>query len=204
MDGVRASLGLSGLANGGSALPLADLLDSAGKNIGDVEMVSLNPGGDTLAALANGSVGITQLLPPFSNDPQVTDCCVKMRDLLATGRYVAMASAIEEQPEVFEAFARAILRTQRTYLQGNYYEDDDVVAFLAEWTGAPLETVKQGSASYDFGDDLQNDAEAVEQAQDLWLEAQTEGWTSTILDYDEPIDVAKVVDPSIVDAVNAE
>ncbi len=204
VDGMRVTIGPSGLANIATAIALRDLLASVDKSIADIELVNMAPNTDTLIALTQGALGAAQLLPPFSDDPSVAECCVFLGDRLsAAGRYITTAEAISDRSDVLEAFSRAMLRTIRTYLQGDYHADPEVAAALSKWTGAPVDTVTAGEAPYDFGTELINEVELVVEAQEFWIDAEAEGWTTPILNYKEPIPTEQVVDTSIIDAVNA-
>jgi len=195
VDGMKIVLGTQKEASP-TVYVLKTALDTVDKSVEDIEMVGLNPNADSLVALQNGAVDGAHLLSPFSDDPGLADCCVLVQETIAAGKYAAMAEDLEAEPEVYEAFVRAVIRTNQTYLQGNYHENPEVAPILAEFTGAPLETVEAAKTWYGFGPEARNDDELVAELQDMWL-----GF-GEILAYDEAMPLEDISTQAIVDAVN--
>lgn len=195
VDGMKIVLGTQKEASP-TVYVLKTALDKVDKSVEDVEVMGLNPNADSLVALQNGAVDGAHLLSPFSDDPGLADCCVLVQETIAAGKYAAMAEDLEAEPELYEAFVRAVIRTNRTYLQGNYHENPEVAPILAEFTGAPLETVEAAKTWYGFGDEARNDDELVEELQTMWLDF------GEILAYDEAMPLEDVSTQAIVDAVN--
>ncbi|HMG45481.1 MAG TPA: hypothetical protein VK611_29380 [Acidimicrobiales bacterium] len=196
VDGLRIVLGTQKEASP-TVYVLKTALDAVDKEVGDVEVMGLNPNADSLVALQNGAVDGAHLLSPFSDDPGLAECCALVQETIPAGKYAAMKEDLEGDPELYEAFVRALVRTQRTYLQGNYHQDPEVAPILAEFTGAPQETVEAAATWYGFGDEARNDEEMVEELQDMWL-----GF-GEILSYDEAHPVEDFSTQAVVEAVNA-
>jgi NitT/TauT family transport system substrate-binding protein len=195
VDGMKVVLGTQGQASP-TIYVAREMVEAVGKSVDDIEVTVLEPNADSLVALENGAVDAAHLLSPFSDDPGLTDCCALVQETIAAGKYAALKADLEDRPEVYEAFTRALIRTQRGYLQGNYHQDPDVAAILAEFTGAPIETVEAAQTWYGFGDEARNDDELVIALQDMWLDF------GEILSYDEPLAIEDMSTQTIVEAVN--
>lgn len=195
VDGMKVVLGTQGLASP-TIYVAREMVEDVGRSIDDIEVTVLEPNADSLVALENGAVDAAHLLSPFSDDPALEDCCALVHETVAAGKYAALRSDLEDRPEVYEAFTRALIRTQRGYLQGNYHQDADVAAILAEFTGAPIETVEAAQTWYGFGDEARNDDELVIALQEMWLDF------GEILSYTEPLAIEDMSTQAIVDAVN--
>jgi len=195
VDGMKIVLGTQKEASP-TIYVLKLALDEVGKSVKDISMQGLNPNADSLIALQNGAVDGAHLLSPFSDDPGLADCCVLVQETIPAGKYAAMSEDLEAEPELYEAFVRALIRTQRDHLQGNYHQDPDVADVLAAFTGAPLETVQSAKTWYGFGAEARNDEDLITTLQDMWLDF------GGILAYTEPLSVDTFSTQSIVDAVN--
>jgi NitT/TauT family transport system substrate-binding protein len=105
----------------------------------------------------------------------------------------------QQQPEVAKAILRAIVRTHRTYLQGDYHKDAKVVAAMAKTTGVQESTIT-ASDPLVFTTDLQytKDAEqSITDAQTFWAQA------GGLLSYTTPLALDKINDTSLAKAVVA-
>ena len=99
-----------------------------------------------------------------------------------------------EQPEVAAAIVRALTRTTRTYLQGDYRADPEVRAAIIESMGI-TEAQLQGPASIVFDPDFEFPVEVVAPVEAVWLEA------GGILTYADPLPVEDYFDDSVRQAV---
>jgi NitT/TauT family transport system substrate-binding protein len=112
---------------------------------------------------------------------------------VAASTYTMSADFIEDQPEVAEAIMRAITRTVRTYLQGDYHADDEVMAALSEAFGVPVEAMRQ-TPPLVFDPDMGLDVELLERIQNVWID-------NDVLEFDEPLPSDQLVDRSVVERV---
>jgi NitT/TauT family transport system substrate-binding protein len=196
IPGMRISLGSAGVSTT-SAVPVARWLDEHGYGLGDITSVPLG-GPDMLVALEQGSVDASYLNSPMWQQPSVAECCVLVtpQPPIAASVYTFTAEGIEREPEVAAAIMRAIARTVRTYLQGDYHADPEVMAVLSEVLGTPID-VLASSPSLRFDPDLGLEVDVLEESQAVWVEA------GGILEYDEPRPLDAVADTSLVEAVLA-
>ena len=94
-----------------------------------------------------------------------------------------------------QPFVRAYIRTVNTYLDGDYQQDDEVMAALAEVTGTPVESLANTPPLIFDWEIRERTAGLI---QDLFIELGT-------VDYDEPIPSDQLVDRSLyLEAVGAE
>jgi NitT/TauT family transport system substrate-binding protein len=107
--------------------------------------------------------------------------------------YTMTRSFIEDEPDVARAMTRALLRTVRTYLQGDYHADDEVMDALADGMGTDVETLR-AQPSLLFDPDMGIDGESVEALQEAWIEVD-------VLEYDEPVPAEELIDATVVDDV---
>jgi NitT/TauT family transport system substrate-binding protein len=104
------------------------------------------PSADTVQALQNGAIDCGVLLDPLwlqvADDPayvmMATQTPGEPLGLVAFGR-----SLLQEKPEVGVAFVRAVVRTINTYFEGDYHQDPEVMAEIAEVTGQDMSRLTQ-------------------------------------------------------------
>jgi NitT/TauT family transport system substrate-binding protein len=190
---VMPGIGGGGFGNPG-ALPLWHAMQDIGLDPDDVEAVSVNTPADAAALLENGSASISLGLTPYWSTIEESGCCTFLVPTTVSGSFLVNTDFIEERPEVAQAFFRAVMRTNRTYLQGNYHEDEEVVAALAEATGVPVETLRE-QPPLGFSEDLAIEIEAV--LPDFQEQFRTFG----LLSYDEDLDVEQMINTEPVDAI---
>ncbi|GAA1845102.1 hypothetical protein GCM10009836_25760 [Pseudonocardia ailaonensis] len=113
----------------------------------------------------------------------------------ATGTFLASAEWLKNQPEVAAAFFRAAMRTNRTYLQGDYLNNQKVVDAEAKILGTtPENLVADGLAGYAADLDPKVPKTYFPVFQDLSRAAK-------VLSYDKTLTVEDVFDSSPVDNV---
>jgi NitT/TauT family transport system substrate-binding protein len=196
MKGRTVSFG--GPAGLGSAatLPFANFVEQCDLTINDVT-VSVVGGPDALIALQNGSIDAAYLPDPLWADADAkgyAEFAIPFgQDTV--GGYV-MGPLRTEKPEVADAIIRALVRTTRTYLQGDYRNDPEVRPALEEVLGVGGAVLDVGSPLI-FDPDMRFDPVIVEPIQKVWIEA------GDLLSYDEPLPVTDIVDESNLDRVLA-
>jgi NitT/TauT family transport system substrate-binding protein len=99
---------------------------------------------DSAPALINGSAPAALLLTPFWDVVAKDGCCefIDGYPRSSFSHYYFGPTLLEERPEVGQAFARAIARTTRAYLQGDYHNDPVIGPRSAELLEQPLEHLR--------------------------------------------------------------
>lgn len=190
LKGATIAVPRAGLASG-QTYDLITALAKGGLTIDDVTLLPLsNP--DHVTAIANGAVqAINAEVDPFASSIIEAGDAVLVQPLLddiATGGYFMRSNLVDDQPEVAEAFMRALIRTSETYLQPGYHEDPEVVAAIAEAVGAPPENIAASPEKL-FHWPVPEHSFAT--LQDMFMELG-------MLEYDEPIDPSTVINTTIV------
>ena len=152
-------------------------------------------GPEMLIALESGSLDAGFLFDPIWADAEREGYAklIVSQPRVALGGYL-FGTMRDEEPEVVEAFVRAIMRTTRTYLQGDYHQDPDVVAGLVETMGVPEETIT-GGLSLVFDADLTFDPSPIVPMQEVWI------GVGDILTYDTPMPADDLFDLRFIDEV---
>jgi NitT/TauT family transport system substrate-binding protein len=179
------------------AYPIATAFEDAGISVLDMDVEEI-PSEDMVQALENDAVQAAWLLDPFwidaADNPDFT--------LVATqppgepiGGLMFGGHCFDEKRDACEAFARAYVRTVNTYLDGDYQQDDEVMAALAEETGTSEESL---AATPSLIFDWEIRERTTDLMQGFFIDFET-------VEYDEPIPEAEVVDRSLyLAAVGAE
>jgi NitT/TauT family transport system substrate-binding protein len=188
---------ISGGAGASTTLPVAEALEPIGASFEDLSLQQVEFS-QMVTALETGALDGAYLLSPFWQQPAVADCCtlVTGQPPFSSSAYIMTGEAIDDDAEVSTAIMRALMRTVRTYLQGDYHADADVMATLAEALGQPVDALTRGPSMVfdpDFG--FYVDVEAL---QDVWIEV------GDILEYDEPVPASEIVDDSIIQTLLGE
>lgn len=130
-----------------------------------------------------------------------TGCCelvTPLPSVLAHGSgFVMNRDFYESQPEVAEAVLRALVRTNRTYLQDGFHEDQAVMEELSAAMGVPADALRASLAPV-FLPDMAIDRSTIESLQATWLEI------GEVLSYEEPIPIDDIVDTSVLSRVLEE
>lgn len=102
------------------------------------------PSVDTVPAMKNGAIDCGIILDPLWTELAGDEDYV----LAATqtpgeplGIYAFGKRLLEDSPEIGDAFTRAYIRTVNTYFDGDYHEDAEVMAEIAEVTGQSVEAL---------------------------------------------------------------
>jgi NitT/TauT family transport system substrate-binding protein len=139
-----------------------------GLTVKDVTVSNLGAG-DLVAALQSGGVDGGFLVDPFWADAEAKGYAV-----LATPNYKGtlggyfIGSSLSNKPEVQDAFVRALLRTTRTYLQGDYRKDPKVRPALLKVMGVPEATL-DAAPPLIFDPQMTLDLSSIQGVQTTWL-----------------------------------
>ena len=141
---VASAVGLTSVI----AYPISQAFSSAGADPTKMEYVQI-PSADMATALQNGAVDAAWMLDPFWTQFADNDDYV----LVATqtpgepiGGIFFGDRLLNQDPEVGQAFARALVRTINTYLTGNYHDDPEVMAQIADITGITVDQMTKTPA----------------------------------------------------------
>jgi NitT/TauT family transport system substrate-binding protein len=181
---IATIAGPSGIAT----VPIGRYLESVGKSLSDVtfEQVAL---ADMQAALEAGAVDAAWVNAPVTTVLDATGQYAKVEGYedgeYGVGYFLG-PNLRTDHPEVGQAFVRALARTVRDHLSGDYKSDDAVVAALAETMESTPEAVRK-TPSMTFAAELPTDA--IQAAQEDWLEI------GDLLDFERPMDPSGYLDP---------
>jgi NitT/TauT family transport system substrate-binding protein len=106
----------------------------------DVSLSPLN-GSNALVALETGALQAADLYAPSSSQAISSGVAKLAVEVPAGAGAMVMGNILTSHPQVAEAIARALLRTQRTYLQGDYHSNPQVAADIAKILGVPASFV---------------------------------------------------------------
>jgi NitT/TauT family transport system substrate-binding protein len=168
-----------------------------GASVKGVQLSTLG-GGDLVAALQSGGVDGGALYDPNWHDPDSKGYAV-----LAVPNYKGVLGgymygpSLSGKPEVLDAIVRALLRTTRTYLQGNYKTNPNVVAASAKELGVPAATFTSAPPLV-FDPNMKWDTSVVTSVQKTWMSI------GGLLTYDKPLTIDQVYDPTHVNKVLGE
>ncbi|WP_406053912.1 ABC transporter substrate-binding protein [Streptomyces sp. NBC_01077] len=197
--GMKLVLGPIGIgqSTAGSA---SKWLQSIGLSLEDVQIVNMSPP-DTVVAMKQGAVDGAYLLGPFW---QQVEASGKSRYVTGTrgnvASYMMPTRFMEEKPEVAEAIMRAVLRTHRTYLDGDYHKDPEVVKALSKAMKVPSDVFTKTETPFKFTSDFQSAfaEKATLDLQGVWLNA------GGVLSYKEPLPPERIVDLNLARKVAGE
>ncbi|WP_344415864.1 hypothetical protein [Pseudonocardia ailaonensis] len=109
--------------------------------------------------------------------------------------FLSNSQWLKDEPEAAAAFFRAIMRTNRTYLQGDYLADKTVLDAQAQILGStPENVIQSGLAKYSADLDAANQKQLFPVYQNMFREAK-------VLSYDKTLTVDDIFDESPVAAV---
>jgi len=186
LKGKKVSTGSATGLGAPSVVQLASYLKQCNLTVKDVTIVPQG-GNDLLAALSSGAVDAGYLADPIW--PQA----VKAGMLLIQPVNVPitsywMGSIREKQPEVAAAIMRALIRTVRTYLQGDYRSNPEVKAGMIksmQLTDAQL----TGPSPLIFPAAFEFPTAAVDPIQQSWIDI------GGLLNYKTPMPTSSYTDP---------
>jgi NitT/TauT family transport system substrate-binding protein len=139
--GLRVGIGPT-LAGSTPAVALGTYLSQHCPSV-TMHDVSLSPlnGSNALVALETGALQAADLYAPSSSQAISSGAAKLAVEVPAGAGAMVMGSILTSHPQVAEAIARALLRTQRTYLQGDYHSSPQVAADIAKILGVPASFV---------------------------------------------------------------
>ncbi len=149
-------------------VPLSRYIKTLGLSVEMIEIVKI-PAGEGGFPLERGLIDGAYLYSPEHLNLLTSGLAVRVAGFEAeqasTG-YVFGSRLLSSSPELGDAFARALLRTVRNYLQDDYKANPEVLAALAEALGLTLEEL-QLTGSYYFPTRV--DSDLFTDAQSIWL-----------------------------------
>ena len=181
-------------------VPLALLVDKCpGTTLADVKShMTFSPlvGPDVVAALDNGALDIAYLYDPLLGTSGLTDhATFEPQTPLSYDLYGwMMGSVLQTRPAVARALIRAMLRTQDTYLMGNYVKNPTVLAGLSKVLSEPGPELKSFPPSIFHN---QISATGITQLQQDYIQF------GGLLPFTTPVFPSQFIDSSLVDAVEA-
>jgi len=172
-------------------------LDKAGLTLNDVTWRQMSPS-DMLVALENGGINVALLLDPtWLKIDQSKAVLPFPYPAEVTGGYFFGPNLLVKNRAVGEAFMRAMVRTQRTYLQGNYGNNPRVVAALAKELELTEEQIRASAESIRFPADMPMPKNFAEAVQNTFLSV------AGLLNYTKPLPDEQVMDRSFLRAAGA-
>lgn len=191
IKGMRVTLGPSSNLDAASMYYFYKWLEENDATLDDVEFVTLGSASDMLVAIEQGAIDAAGLLTPFWVDAQ--DIAKPVAGVgFQSSAYLINTEWADANPEVAEAFFRAVARTIDQNLTGDYKSDPQLVATIAKIMQVEPAVVA-GSPSLIYDPTLPLDVEVAEELQNIWLEI------GDIFDFTEPIPIDKIVDRSVID-----
>ena len=120
-------------------------LESVGIDLEDVQLVNLTPG-DTMPAMANGSVDASWTIEPISSAIERNDMGVQLLDVdyqagVELGAMVFNSDFVEKHPEAVTAFTAAYLRAVNELHDGGW-DDPANQQIIADYTDLPVADLK--------------------------------------------------------------
>lgn len=194
VKGATIAFGGLGMAGTPTLYLVSDWLESIGLTLDDINEQNIN-GADMIVALENGSIDGGWILDPFwlqLEDSDAARFVIGQPD--AVGGYM-LGPTRHDKAEAIDAFFRAMLRTTRTYLSGDYHRDEEVVTALAELTEVDPDTIT-ATPALEFVQDMRIDPTVAERLQEQWFDLG-------LMSYDEPLAVDRYVDQTSVERVLA-
>ncbi|MBO9521010.1 MAG: ABC transporter substrate-binding protein [Nocardioidaceae bacterium] len=189
------------ISSGFASAVVTDLmrwLEPAGMDLGDITPVNV-PATDTLTALEHGGADAAYLLEPFSEmaTKNKTGVFVPITQptSLSTGFFFGDRLR-ESDPAAGAAFLRAIVRTTREHLQGDYHANADTVRTMAAALGMDAKALTS-TPGVTFDPDLTTSSwpAQIESVQKIW------GTLDDVIQYQKPLAVDRVLDTHLLDTV---
>jgi NitT/TauT family transport system substrate-binding protein len=170
------------------------------KSVHDRLTISTVIGSDLLVALQQGSVDLAFLLSPLPDTPGIGDYAalaysIGQDDPGTDFAGWALGPVRDREPPVAEAFVRAVVRTVRTHLQGNYLANPEVLNALSRTLNVPADVLSKTRPVVFRPDQRFRTGPGLAQLQGYWADA------GGLLSSDKPLDGSRVVDVGFVDRV---
>jgi NitT/TauT family transport system substrate-binding protein len=192
LSGTKLGLGSGGA--GASIAPIVnEWLAESGLSLGDFEYLNAT-GPDILVALESGAISAGWLSDPYWVEAEKSGKATLVMSFppdASLSGYVLSNELLTDKTEVGEAFTRALARTNRDHLAGDYHADPAVVDVLAKAIGVDAATIGAGWG-YRFPADLAFDHNIVTTLQDVWIEV------GDILAYDKALPPDRIIDTAVV------
>ncbi|SER33639.1 ABC-type nitrate/sulfonate/bicarbonate transport system, substrate-binding protein [Arthrobacter sp. OV608] len=194
MKGLNVTVAPGATIGAHAALPMSNYLAKCNLGFDDVKL-GTTFGPDSLVALQSGALDVAMVYGSLG--PQAAALGAKKivpftKDMQTPWVF---GQKLRSNPEAAAAVLRALVRTHRTYLQGNYHDKPEVMKVLSQYLKLPEETIAK-FPPVPFDPDLAFDPKSmVVDLQNLWLEK------GGILSYKEPLTVDKVTDLSYLKRV---
>ncbi|MEU7811111.1 ABC transporter substrate-binding protein [Pseudonocardia sp. NPDC049154] len=153
---------------------------------------------DMSSAVTGGAVDGGVMISP-SWEPLVDDgCCVNVGYSPPYGSsfYAFGPALLDERPAVGQAFVRALARTQKEYLQGNFHADPAKAAETAKVLQSTVERVQREPAPT-FSTSWPMPTEMADISQDYLFQV------GGILSYEQPLTSEQIYDMRFIDNLNA-
>jgi NitT/TauT family transport system substrate-binding protein len=187
------TVSVGGVAGWGSAIagPFLEFLKQCKLGPKDINLATVAPT-DALVAMENGALDAAYLPDPFWSTAQANGAKLAVRygDATSVGW---MVNTEKMDPKVQQAVVRALLRTRRNMLQGDYKHGATLSALTKE-LGTPA-TSLQAAPNLLWGEDGRWDPAMLKPTQQAWLDV------GGLLTYSKPLPVSKVYSPKAIDAV---
>ncbi|NYE19644.1 ABC transporter substrate-binding protein [Microbacterium immunditiarum] len=184
--------------SGSSILGLDTYLQEEGVEVKEVTVERFPPA-DVPQALIQGAVAAAYVPEPGARIVEESGLAVAVDTMPKNGgssqcTYLFGPDLLDERPEVGQAFIRAVARTMRDYLSGDYKSDPQTVKDLAAALKRTEDEIK-ATPSLTFDPEAAFDPGLYTRLQGLWMEI------GGILSYEEPLEVSDMIDERFVDAL---
>ncbi|MFZ9309629.1 MAG: ABC transporter substrate-binding protein [Candidatus Nanopelagicales bacterium] len=184
-----------------SSLIIEEYLATGGLTLDDLE-VAIIPIEDIALSLDSGVIDMAYFGPPNSLLFLENGKAKKVVDYPKSARNLGYAFGprlLEEEPEIGQAFIRALMRTTENYLNGDYKADPEKLAIFAEAIGVTEEDALL-TESVDFTtfsqSEIDNGAfDFYRKVQELWIRL------GDLLTYEEPLTPSEYADWSFVQRI---
>ncbi len=175
--------------------PVAQAFDEAGFSLLDMEFEQIGSA-EHFIALENDAVQAAWMLDPYwieasANPDDFVLLVTQTPGEPLGGVYAGPCVRSGDKMEAGQAFVRAYIRAINTYLPPNYQDDADVMAALAEQTGAPVESLIETPGLY-FDWEMRTNTS--QNAQSYYIEFDT-------VEYEDVLPDEQVMDRSMYEAV---
>lgn len=182
---------------GVSGLILDNALAEAGLDIQDVDLSSPLVGPDALNALSNGATDAAWISAPLEVEAAKNPDLVPIAGYApgVTGTSIMAGRGLLDRPELAVRFAQVLSEVTEEHLQGDYREDDETVALLAAAEEVDEQVIRD-SALLVFDPTFSMDG-----TEGFAEELQAFAMGRGELEYDEPLDVAGLMDTRISEAL---
>ncbi|MCY4272282.1 MAG: hypothetical protein OXF00_06535 [bacterium] len=189
---MASAVGLSSVI----AYPIAQAFRPAGLVLGVDVAIERIPSTDMVLALENNAVQSAWVLDPLwsvlADAPDEYVLVTTQPPGEPIGGLYGGPSCFEAKRDACVAFHRAIIRTINTYLTGDYHQDEDVVAAIAE---AIERDPEQIAATPSLLFDWEIREGSATRAQEAFISFTASG--ETVVEFDEPFPEDQVVDRSL-------